>query len=346
MVDSLQSNEIYTPSYVKKVLSSLGLRWKQETEGQINMCCPFHGDTSPSFSINTSTGQYFCFNPSCNSVGGLLDLVSKYGNLDEFQALRFMLKCKPNEQEVFMDTLVDLLTEEEEFDVFDPSVIQNLSENLSDRAVEYMAGRGIDKDTLKQFRVGYSQKKDMVSIPIYSHTNIPVGIIGRSIEGKRFEYSKNTPIAKVWFNLNQARRYSSTAIIVEASMDALKIHQAGFKNVIAILGGQVSDYKLDLLNKYFDKIVIMTDSDGLKKYDRCKNKKCKSGCVGHDPGRDAGMKIAAGFTREVMWAAWSSDIVYPHSAKDPGDLTLEEIRQLVMNPMPDYEYRQFFDTMV
>lgn len=103
------------------------------------------------------------------------------------------------------------------------------------------------------------------------------------------------PIAKVWFNLNRAKRQSGTVIIVEAAFDAMRIHQAGYPNVIAILGGNVSKYKMELLNTYFDTIIIMTDNDPVKKYDPCNSKKCTDGCIGHSPGRDAGDLIARGF---------------------------------------------------
>ncbi len=126
-------------------------------------------------------------------------------------------------------------------------------------------------------------------------------------------------------------------------MDALKVHQAGYPNVVAILGGQVSEYKINLLNNYFDRVIIFTDNDILKVYDKCKARQCKDGCIGHNPGRDAGKKIRDGFSREVLWAVYSSTTIYPHDAKDPGDLTENEIKHCIDNAIPDYEYQVFFE---
>ena len=73
--------ENYPPGFIKKVISTLGIRVSHETDTQLNMCCPFHSDRAPSFTVNTETGLFFCFNASCGSVGTLIELVMKYGNM-------------------------------------------------------------------------------------------------------------------------------------------------------------------------------------------------------------------------------------------------------------------------
>lgn len=44
-------------------------------KNQLNMCCPFHDDKQPSFSISLVTGQWICFS-GCGS-GNLITLLSK-----------------------------------------------------------------------------------------------------------------------------------------------------------------------------------------------------------------------------------------------------------------------------
>lgn len=341
-------SETYSPTYIKNILAALGLRYEHESEDQLTMLCPWHEDSTPSFTINLRSGLYHCFVPSCSKSGTILDMVKDYGKFNNFEALRFMAKAKPKQADLFYDQLADLLKEEEEFVQFDSNKLYELREGLSEKAIDYMATRGINKETLLEFGVGYSEKMGMVSIPCYSHTNVPVGIIGRSIEGKRFKYSKNMPIARVWFNLQSAKRKGGTVVIVEASFDALRVAQAGFPNVVAILGGNVSKYKMELLNKYFDRVIIMTDNDEVRKYDTCNSKKCadSSVCLGHSPGRDAGDAISKGFVREVFWACQDANIIYPHNAKDAGDLTDSEIRSVIENAMPDSEYRQYHGSLI
>ena len=38
------------------------------------MCCPFHNEITPSFSLNTSTGEFHCF--GCSKSGTWDDLVA------------------------------------------------------------------------------------------------------------------------------------------------------------------------------------------------------------------------------------------------------------------------------
>ncbi len=62
-------------------------------------------------------------------------------------------------------------------------------------------------------------------------------------------------------------------------------------------------------------------------------------CIGHNPGRDLGAKIAGNLPRKrVMWASYEDKIVYPHDAKDAGDMTDQEIRQCLRNAVPNFEY--------
>jgi len=336
------SSTVYPPGYIERILSRLEIGIRHTQTDQVNALCPFHQDSAPSFTVNTTSGLYYCFAASCAQTGTIQDLIQRIKGYNPFEAMRFMKKVELDPQESFMSELEFLIKSEELFEAFPHSVLNDLEDGLGDRAIEYMVGRGISLETLKAFKVGYSAKKDMVALPLHSHDGTPVGIVGRSIEGKRFQYSNNTPIAKVWFNLNRARKISSTAIIVEASFDALKVHEAGFPNVVAILGGSVSPYKMDLLNKYFDRIIIMTDNDPIKFHPKCLNHKCKGSgrCLGHNAGREAGESIANRFKREVLWAVYDDDNIYPNGAKDPGEMTKSEISVTINNAITDYEYKQ------
>ena len=315
--------EIYSRGSVNNIVTSLGIKIYSETDGQINTTCPYHNDSRPSFSINTESGLFHCFNPNCNKSGPLINLVMTYGNMNIAEALRFMAKGAPKQSDTIVDQLESLLKDEEEFEPYDQAVINALKNNLAQEAIDYMGKRGINEDTLRRFGAGYSSKMGMVALPLYSHNNIPVGIVGRSVTGKMFKYSKNAPIGKILFNLNNARRESSTVILVEASFDVLKIDQAGYPNSVAVLGGSLSDYKFNLLNKYFDRIIIMTDAD--------------------EAGRAIGKSVVRKFNREILWACMSSTTVYPDGCKDPGDMTEAQIRQAVENALPDYEYQMYFE---
>ena len=49
--------------------------------------------------------------------------------------------------------------------------------------------------------------------------------------------------------------------MVEGFFDCLKVHQAGYGNVVALLGASVSDRQAELLEKHFRELVVMLDGD-------------------------------------------------------------------------------------
>jgi len=49
-------------------------------------CCPFHGEKTPSFSVNPAQGTYHCF--GCGEGGNAISFVMKYDNLSFPEACR------------------------------------------------------------------------------------------------------------------------------------------------------------------------------------------------------------------------------------------------------------------
>jgi len=122
----------------------------------------------------------------------------------------------------------------------------------------------------------------------------------------------------------------------------MRIHQAGYPNVIALLGGHITSYHRDLIDRSFDRIVIMTDFD--KKVYRPNCRKCQGlrECEGHRPGRELGWAIANGLpNKKLFWAAYDDECVYPHNAKDAGDMTDNEIRQCLSQAVSHFAYTRW-----
>jgi DNA primase len=213
-------------------------------------------------------------------------------------------------------------------------------------AVRYMVEeRGIEEETLEFFSVGYSAKKDIIAVPMHSPQGLPVGVIGRpaSKDDKFFKNSRGLPTSKTLWNIHRAKKHGETVIITEASFDGMRVHQAGYPNVVSCLGGNFSVHHFDLISRHFDKIIIMTDFDQSSKYIYNNCYKCKRRgfnlCMGHNPGRDLGATIAAGLrNKSVYWASYDEGIVYPNNSKDAGEMTDDEIRQCLKNAVPNFRY--------
>jgi DNA primase len=179
-----------------------------------------------------------------------------------------------------------------------------------------------NQESLYYFELGYSENMGMVTVPVHSPDGMPIGIVGRSIEGKAFKNSTNLPKSKTLFNIHRAKKIGDHVIIVESSFDAIRVHQAGFPNVVATLGGFLSKEQQHLLNRHFNKITIMTDAD----------------LAGRELGQSIVNKLKF---KDLLWASYEYGKIYPHDAKDAGDMTDEEIKACIKNSVSDIEYRSW-----
>lgn len=265
----------------------------------------------------------------------------------EFEARRLIVQKKSDTGITFVQQMEKVLAKAH--DPFTPFPQQTLDRMYDEfwstaESQDYMSGRAFTDETLQYFRIGYSAKQSLVTVPMHDHKGNPIGVIGRSIVDKRFKNSPGLPTSKTLWNMHRAKQCGETVIITEASFDAMRVHQAGYPNVVACLGGNFSPHHLDMLDRTFNNIVIMTDFDKKDKHMYIGCRKCaKEGlalCKGHNPGRDLGEKIADQLGRKrVLWASYEQFMVYPHDAKDAGDMTDNEIRQSLRSAVPNFEYR-------
>ena len=224
----------------------------------------------------------------------------------------------------FDEVMAGIFEEKPDFEEFPEETLKGLYNGLvgSEKAKDYFKSRGIDMSSMAHFSLGYSEKQNMVTVPVHSPDGIPIGIVGRSIEGKSFKNSTNLPKSKTLFNVHRAKRIGSNVIVVESSFDAIRVHQAGFPNVVATLGGFLSTEQHGILNRYFNRVIVMTDADLA--------------------GRELGLSIANRLkNKDLLWASHEYGKIYPHDAKDAGDMTDEEIKNCIKNAVSDIEYRSW-----
>jgi hypothetical protein len=323
-------NEAYNESQVEAVIEECGIEIDSETSTHFLCFCPFHGNNnSPALAVDKTKGLYFCFGAACGTSGKLEDLPKRLLKYNIFQTRRLLLKYR----NVGNKTLEERLAENKnKVDIVEWEFADRLPRMQSDfwdsEGYAYMRGRGFEDETLKHFGVGYSVNKGQVAVPMYAPEGFCVGVIGLP---RRF----------IPWNFQNARKCGDTVIICESSFDAMKIHQAGYANVIALLGGSLSMWQQDLINRTFSKIIIMTDFDKKRYVPDCK--KCKAKkiylCEGHRDGREFGRLLAEKLpNKKIMWAAYDDTCVYPHEAKDATDMTEEEIRQCLKNAISNFRY--------
>lgn len=340
--DWLKENDYYSEEQVEAVLLDIGIEIGSETENVFMSYCPFHRNvSSPSFAINKQSGLFLCFSPACDERGSLFSLVQRITGKNFYQTKRLIDKYKS-------DTLnttsrVKKLLEKQELPEFSQEVISRMADSLwNSLAHEYMLNRGFSDKTLAEFEIGYSAKKNLVAIPLHDTDGKPVGVIGRTLVGKRFENSAELPTGRTLFNLHRAKKVGDKIIIVESAMDAMRLWQLGYKNVVATCGGFFTDYHAQLINKYFNVVIIATDFDNPLEYINEDCKRCKGNCIGHNPGRALGEKIIKKLpNKRHYWASYDWHQVYPKGAKDLGVLADEEITQCIQNAVTAAEYEMW-----
>lgn len=176
-----------------------------------------------------------------------------------FEALRIINTKKADIS--ISDEVDKFLNKKEELNEFDIDTVMRLNDAAlhSQRAADYLKGRKITRESVEKYLIGFSEKQDMITIPIFSPDNLCVGMVGRSIEGKQFKNTPNLPRNKTFFNI-QRNKVASKIFLVESSFDAIRIEQAGGR-ALASLGSSVSKYQRDLLKKYFNSIILVSDND-------------------------------------------------------------------------------------
>jgi DNA primase len=243
---------------------------------------------------------------------------------NDFEAIRFIATQEQEALNNFDEVMASMFEDKPDFEEFSQEILDRLHLDLavSQPAKEYLSSRGINPESYDYFKLGYSSSMNMVITPVHSPDGTPIGLVGRSIEGKSFKNSTNLPKSKTLFNVHRAKKIGDHVIVVESNFDAIRIHQAGFPNVVATLGGILSTEQHKLLNRYFNKITIMTDADLA--------------------GRELGLSIANRLkNKDILWSSHEYGKIYPHDAKDAGDMTDEEIKTCIKNAVSDIEYRSW-----
>ncbi len=118
--------------------------------------CPFHNEKSASFYVSPDRGTYYCF--GCNEKGDIFSFVERYEGLDFKGALQLLanragveLAPVSKEAQTRKDKLYDCLESATKF------FQKNLEINIP--AKDYLKKRGLQDQTIKDFRIGYSIDK-------------------------------------------------------------------------------------------------------------------------------------------------------------------------------------------
>jgi DNA primase len=137
-----------------------------------------------------------------------------------------------------------------------------------DSSHPYLAERGIDPATAVEFGVGFYAGPGLLSgrivIPIANARGQTVAYAGRALNGNlpRYKLPAGFRKARELFNLHRAAATGSqVVIVVEGYFDCLRVHRAGLRWVVALMGSSLSAEQEYALLERFDRMILLLDGD-------------------------------------------------------------------------------------
>lgn len=124
--------------------------------------CPFHNEKTPSFSVSDNKQMYHCF--GCGVGGNVFTFIMEYENYTFIEALKFLAEragvslpereYSPMEKRAMSQKtrLLEINKEAAKFYYY------TLSSNQGKIGYQYLIDRGLTKETIKKFGLGYSNQ--------------------------------------------------------------------------------------------------------------------------------------------------------------------------------------------
>lgn len=247
-------------AYEAMVSRHLDVRNRAGVEWQC--LCPFHEDTSPSFSVNVSKGLFICY--ACGAKGNGDALARKLG-------------ARPIER--LPESIENLIAKIEQFEKdVQPTPSKRVSGDVWAARFQIGAWEQPWRDRLgdeftvglaKQFALGYDYIQHALVVPIFDWNGSAEGGVRRRLgafDGPKYLYTKGFKTSQHLYGAWQVRCANPSGrpkkvAVVEGTIDALSLWAVGIQ-AVALLGSQVSAAQKRLFER-LDAVeyVVMTDRD-------------------------------------------------------------------------------------
>lgn len=262
--------EIKADVAIEDVLGRYGVRVRR-ISGELRGPCPLPTHTSrrsrDSFSVSPARNVWSCRSQSCMQARG----GKAGGNILDFVAV--MEGCSVREAALRLQDWSGTMPRRHAVPAeATPRAVPNAPLPFALQYIEgrhpYLAQRGLTAETIRTFGIGVYRGRGFlrgrVVIPIHDATGALIAYAGRALDGHEPKYRFPTGFRKslVLFNLHRVLKTGArTAVVVEGFFDALAVHQAGYRAVVALMGSSLSRQQADLLTRHFDRVLVMLDGD-------------------------------------------------------------------------------------
>lgn len=322
MANWVDYREVKANININQVLGYYNIQLQAKGETQLTGKCPLPdhaGDRSNknAFHVDTAKNVFNCFS-HCGG-GNIIDLVSKMENCDIRQAAFklqewFLLDTSPPEN--LENTQIEKGSE-------NPIKNKPLTFELKGLQAKHpflIKRKGLKPNTIKEFGLGFCTKgllAGWIAIPVHNIEGEIVAYIGRAINNTQAELDGKYKIPPGFkktleiYNLHRVLKEPEAIekhglILVESFFGVQHLWQNDYKNVVGLLGKEISEYQLTELLKAANKFTLFLDGD--------------------EPGRLATKKVAAKF----IHSGFIRIIKYPEGAKrKPTHFSGKELKQII-----------------
>ena len=124
-------------------------------------CCPFHGEKTPSFSVNPSKNMFYCF--GCHEGGDVFKFIMKSENCGFVDALKLLAKKYGIPVPERQKTAAEIKREQRNKRIYETNAMAArffqaclLKTDYGKGALAYLKGRGITEEIISSFSIGYA----------------------------------------------------------------------------------------------------------------------------------------------------------------------------------------------
>lgn len=279
---------------MEQVLEHYGIldKFKRGTDS-LNGPCPIHKGSNPTqFRISISKNIWNCFS-ECKHGGNVLDFIAEMeGASIHAAAVKaigwFKLdpeavsadKGEPGEEDKAIPASKPLrpptrtVTAAQPVEKDTPNTPLKFRLDKLDRKHPYLIERGLSEETILDFGIGYCSKGTMegrIAIPIHNLKGEVMAYAGRfpgepPDDTSKYKLPPGFRKTQELFNIDRAIKEPADKplIIVEGFFGCMKIHQGGYRKVVALMGSTMSVTQEELIKQHTDsqsQVIIMLDED-------------------------------------------------------------------------------------
>jgi DNA primase len=274
---------------MERVLEHYGLldQFKRGNDS-LNGPCPIHKGSNPTqFRVSLSKNIWNCFS-ECKHGGNVLDFIAHMEKVSIHAAALKAIEWFNLDAEAVSADRAEMDAETENPppkpatrtatsappEKAVPNVPLKFRLDKLDRKHPYLAERGLSEETIIDFGIGYCSKGMMegrIAIPIHNEQGEVVAYAGRFIGAPpagapKYKLPPGFRKSQELFNGDRAFQEpkDKPLLIVEGFFDCMKIHDHGYRKVVALMGASMSLAQEELIRRHTtsqSQVILLLDEN-------------------------------------------------------------------------------------